>query len=481
LSANTLIVMADEFARGFMGAANHPLAHTPNLDRLAQRGTRFTAAYCNSPICVPSRASFATGRYVHQIGAWDNAHPYVGDIPGWAHALCDAGQDVVSIGKLHYRNETDPTGFTQQIMPMHVVEGVGDLLGALRDPLPSRAGARLLATEVGRGDTSYSDYDTRITDAACTWIRQRGGRHPAAPWTLFVSLVCPHMPFRAPAPFYDLYAGVAVPPPLHGAKDRPRHPYFDGLATCLDYDSHFDAASREEAQRGYLGLCSFVDANIGRILTALDVEGLFGDTTVIFLSDHGESLGNRGIWGKCHLLEDAVGIPLIVAGGGMPAGALCDVPVSLVDIHPTLLDIAGIPIPAELPGRSLRAVASGNFVDRAVFSEFHAAGACAGAFMLRAGRHKLIHYAGLPPQFFDLASDPQELHDLSASPAHVGDQARLDRLLRRICDPDAVDARAKADQAALIARHGGREAVLRRGDFHASPVPGKTARFVSAA
>ena len=138
--SNLLLIMSDEHNRRIMGCAGHQMVRTPHMDGLAARGVRFTDAYCNSPICVPSRASFATGRHVHQIGFWDNAIPYDGSVPSWGHRLTAAGHVATSIGKLHFRSADDNNGFTEEIMPLHVVDGVGDLLGLIRDRLAAQKG-----------------------------------------------------------------------------------------------------------------------------------------------------------------------------------------------------------------------------------------------------------------------------------------------------------------------------------------------------
>ena len=136
---NLVLIMADEHNKNILGCYDHPMVKTPNLDRLSAEGTRFTNAYTNCPICVPARGSFATGLYVHQIGCWDNVHPYDGKVPAWGHRLHETGHGVVSIGKLHYRNTTDPTGFDEQIVPMHIKNGVGNLLLALRVETPPKS------------------------------------------------------------------------------------------------------------------------------------------------------------------------------------------------------------------------------------------------------------------------------------------------------------------------------------------------------
>ena len=208
--ANLLVVMSDEHSRRVLGSYGHAMIKTPHLDRLAAQGVRFTDAYCNSPICVPSRASFATGRHVHRIRFWDNAIPYDGSIPSWGHRLQEAGHRSVSIGKLHFRSADDRNGFDDEIMPLHVVDGIGDLLGLLRDDLPVRKAALRLAEEAGRGDSNYQQYDGRITDAAVDWLTARSTERAGKPWVLFVSLVCPHFPLIARPEWYDLYPEDAV-------------------------------------------------------------------------------------------------------------------------------------------------------------------------------------------------------------------------------------------------------------------------------
>ncbi|MEK6710986.1 MAG: sulfatase-like hydrolase/transferase [Nitrospinota bacterium] len=224
---------------------------------------------------------------------------------------------------------------------------------------------------------------------------------------------------------------------------------------------------------------SFVDDNIGRVLRAIRETGLAGTTRVIYASDHGESLGARGVWGKSNLYEESAAIPLIVAGPDVPAGKVCRTPVSLVDGYPSILECLGVtpgPEDAALPGRSLFQVLSrADEPERWVFSEYHAGGAKTGAYMLRRGRYKHIHYVGFPPELFDLEADPEELRDLASSPSHQGALEEFGALLRSIVDPEEVDLRAKRDQAALVARHGGREAIIGQGTYTWSPAPGEKA------
>ena len=177
---NLLFLLSDEHNPTALGCSGHPMVRTPNLDRLAAQGTRFAEAYCPSPICVPSRASLATGRYVHTIRYWDNAHPYDGKIPGWGHRLMDQGHRVTSIGKLHYRDTRDPNGFDEEILPLHVVDGIGDLLGLIRDDLPPRLKNRGYITGAGPGESSYTAYDHQITEASLRWLHDEAPKHRTA-------------------------------------------------------------------------------------------------------------------------------------------------------------------------------------------------------------------------------------------------------------------------------------------------------------
>jgi choline-sulfatase len=455
---------------------------TPHLDRLAARGTRYTSAYTNCPICVPARASFATGRYVHQARYWDNAIAYDGRVPSWGHRLMEQGHRVSSIGKLHYLNsEARRNGFDEEILPLHIVNGVGDLLGLIRDELPVRPGSKKLGPEAGRGESEYTRYDREIAAATQDWLAKAAARPGGKPWVLYVGFVSPHFPLIAPPEFYDLYPEDEVPWPLmYGQDERPRHPFTDAMRKCLCYDDEFDAPMVKRAIAAYFGLVSFLDDNIGKILSTLDATGLAANTRVIYSSDHGDNLGTRGMWGKSTMYEESAGIPMIMAGPDVPQGKVCDVPVTLADAYPTLLESAGAkrdPRDADLPGRSLIAIASGDNPERTILSEYHAAGAMCGAYMIRHGKYKYIHYTGLPPMLFDLEADPHERNDLGRDAACSKVVAECEAALRKVVDPEAVDKAAMADQQAHIAKHGGKDAILKMGTFRYSPPPGAKASF----
>jgi choline-sulfatase len=472
---NVLVIMSDEHNPKFLGSAGHPFIFTPNLDALAARGTRFTQAYTTCPICVPARAAFAVGRYVHEIGFWDNGDGYDGSIPSWHHALRGAGHRVVSIGKLHFRGRPgDDHGFSEEIVPMHIIDGIGDVKGFVRDDIPMRKGGEKMAKYAGPGESTYTVYDRDIAARAQIWLHEQATRDDGKPWVLFVSFVAPHFPLIAPPEWYYRYAKMDLPMPKQYAKhERPRHPYVDEYARVVDYDPHFETEDDvKRALAGYSGLVSSMDENVGKVLRALDDAGLGATTRVIYTSDHGDNAGARGLWGKSTLYEESAGVPMIVAGPGVPAGGVVDDPVSHIDCAPAILAAAGVPPIEPLPGRSLFEIANGAVPDRPVLSEYHAIGSSGGAFMLRHGRYKYCHYVHAPPQLFDLEADPEELVDLAADGRHAHTVAECEAHLRRVLDPEAVDARAKARQASLLAEFGGREKALARGDLGFTPAPG---------
>ena len=472
MTSNLLVIMSDEHQARALGCAGHPFVRTPSIDSLAIRGLRFPNACTPSPICVPARASFATGLHVHQTHLWDNAMPYAGQLPGWGHALQDRGIRVESIGKLHYRAEGDPAGFDVEHIPMMVVDGVGMVWASIRNAEERHIiGRRMLGEYIGPGVSKYNEYDEAVVARTEGWLAERAGDRE--PWCLFVGLVAPHFPLVVPQRWFDMYpAEVVGDAKLHPSDGHERHPWVELQNQFMDSEGNFrDDAERMAARSAYFGLCSLLDANVGRILEALDAVGLGGNTTVVYTSDHGDNVGARGLWGKSNMYEESVAVPLIMAGPGIREG-VCSTPVSLIDLSATIVDHFGAAWSEDRPGMPLCSIdAAGHDPDRAVFSEYHAAGSVSGAFMIRTGRWKYIHYVGFEPELFDLETDPEEAFNLAGTALYSDIQASLDARLRQICNPEAVDRQAFEDQAMLIESHGGREAAIGIGAPGATPVP----------
>ncbi|WP_435320945.1 sulfatase-like hydrolase/transferase [Haloarchaeobius sp. TZWSO28] len=452
---NVLLIMSDEHRPDAMGCAGHGVVETPALDRLADQGVRFENAYCSSPLCAPSRASFATGRYVHETGHWDNATPYDGTPRSWGHHFTDHGVPVTTIGKLDFDPGADD-GFTDQRLAQH--RDSPDVNGLQRDPpiLRDDARERILAAGEADGEAWYEASHDAVTAEAVEFLRARGdgegeggggSGHDDEPWVLWANYLVPHFPLVAATEYYDRY-------PLE-AMDLPEdYPAGDDHPILEELRDHFDGRDLDEdtlrrTRAAYYALCTVLDDYVDQLLDALDETGLADDTLVIYVSDHGEPLGDHECWWKCCMYEQAVGVPMIVRGPGVDADRVIDGPVSLLDVVPTMAAAVGIEEDPAWRGRSLLSVLRGDespTADRAVFSEYHAHGTSRGAFMLRQGRFKFVYYPDRPAQLFDLEADPGELVNLAGEQEYAEVQARLEDELRSRVDPEAVDERARREQ-----------------------------------
>lgn len=475
---NLLILMSDEHTRRMTGCYGHSMVQTPNLDRLAERGVRFDNAYVNHPICVPSRANFITGRYTHETGNWDNAHPYTGEeAAGFGHRLADAGHNLTTIGKLHYRFPDDPNGLSDSRIAMNVFQGKGDYYGSIRwkklnNPLPYEP------LPIGPGESHYTRFDRAVTAASIDWLHNESSGHEK-PWCLWVSVGCPHPPLIAPENFYSLYPEKSVDMPINWEEqDWPNHPYWNEVRPWRPPGNQLEEKEIRRSISAYYGLISFMDDNLGKVLDALDASGQADNTRIIYTTDHGEMLGGFGLWGKMCMYEDSVSIPQIMAGPDLPAGTICKTNVSWIDMFQTVLDCVGEPTAstdADLPGTSLWPIARGeDNPDRIIFSEYHATRSPTGNFMVKDDRYKFVYFAGseYPSQLFDLQEDPTELNDLGTDSRYADTRTRLERELRNICDPEEVNRQAFADQHALLNRYGGEHAVIAEGPtIGATPTP----------
>jgi len=483
--SNVILLQSDNHNRDLLGAYGHPIVRTPNMDQIAAAGARFDNAYCASSLCCPSRSALATGRYPHQSGYWDNTIVYDGRLPSWMHRVRDQGHTCVSVGKLHFRSAEDDNGFSAELAPMHIVDGIGGLPSLLRwsdaEPANPRQ-RRMYATQSGVGESDYQDYDREVTRLAVEWLQEQAGREHA-PWLLYVSYASPHPPFSVPQRLVDLYPWQEMPLPVAFRADEvPAHPAYEHVRKIKGIPplggEHEETLRRIAA--AYFALITHVDEQIGQVLDAAAAAGLLDSTRILYTSDHGESYGNHGLVGKNQLLEEAVAVPLLACGPGIEAGSRVPQIVSQVDLFPTLVEALGV-VPngddAGLPGESLFPALAGEHRERIGFAEYHAGCSRTGSFMLRRGDDKLIYHVGMPSELYDLGADPRETRDLSAAPGGAERIRELELLLRERCDPEEVNARCMAAQRARIEAFGGEEAVRRRGSFVRSPPPGVKAEW----
>lgn len=449
---NILLIMSDEHAAAYAGTYGHPLVKTPNMDRLAAMGTTFDSAYCNSPLCLPSRMSFMTGRYIHKIGAYDNGSPLPSDTVTWAHALRAVGYQAVLAGKQHFCGPDQLHGFEAQLSrDLHaelwtkdgVARGAADWDAGVAEAQAPWGGL----AQAGPGHTTELEVDDDVEEKSLDFIRDPARRQ--RPWVLNASFIAPHFPLVAPQRFWDLYPPESVDlpeiPPGHLDTLHPVYQRMRRAFGCADYPEELVRRGRA----GYYALISYLDEKIGRLLDALEESGQADNTLVVHFSDHGDMNGEHGMWRKSNFYDASARVPLQIAWPGhLPAGKRVSEAVSLVDMVATFLEAGGADPVAPLDGDSLLDLMRGEDKDwkDEAFSEYLAHGVKGPMAMLRSGRYKLNYSLGDSPELYDMQADPGEFNDLAADPAHAGTVADLQKRLLEKWDPVALDKKIKQSQ-----------------------------------
>jgi len=433
--SNFILLLSDEHNPFYSSVYGHPFVLTPNMERLARQGTVFRNAYCPSPLCMPSRSAFMSGRRVHEIQAYSNCRVNVpGHFPSYAQVLREQGVHTVHFGKTHVYEQISRLGFSE-IAHAKEAKSFGDV-NFVRKPLAIRRDAAERANGYGVKENAFES-DLKVMDGALSWLAETAVKLEQ-PWSLAINLTNPHFPQWNTQEYWDLYPQGEDLPKYGLEQESAQHPY------ARDLRAHFQTELFTETQvrglrRGYLGNVTFIDRQLGRLLDTLKATGLAETTNVVYASDHGEMLGKFGLWWKCSLYEDSVRIPLIAAGPDFAAGASVDTPVDLLDVQASIFRATGAVRPAEWAGLPLQDIPRQD-PDRAVFSEYHGHGTRSGAYMIRKGDWKLIYYMEAPHQLFHLKDDPDELRNVYAE---YPDKAQeLERELRRICSPELENERA---------------------------------------
>lgn len=447
---NILLIFSDQHAQRVAGCYGDRVAETPHLDRLASRGVTFDNAYCPSPICVPSRMSMLTGRYPNDQKCWTLQDYLPSDLPTWAHALGAVGYQPTLISRLHSIGPDQLRGYSRRLL--------GDVgpnwLGVRRQDLGVLANTQgpspLSLRNSGPGQSGYQLADMRTTEAACACLKalaSSGEGGAREPFCLTVGLVLPHCPFVAWPEDFARFQGRVGMPRVARADVSHEHPWIRWWIDDRGI-SNPDPADVLRARTAYYGLVRRMDLMVGEVLDTLEETGLASNTLVIYCSDHGEHLGERGLWWKNTLFEEATKVPLIMSWPGrLPQGERRPQVVNLVDVGATIIDAAQAPALPRSSGRSVLDIAYSHaapWVDE-TFSEYvtdivpHWTGnRSTQQRMVRCGRWKLHYIHGEPIQLFDLESDPDERVDLAASLQH---RAVRDNLLAKVLsdwDPDAI-------------------------------------------
>ena len=437
---NILLIMADQLRADWVGEGSEKYVDTPGIRRLVSRGMRFSRAICNSPLCAPSRISTAGGVYPHRLGALDNDANFPVDAPTYYQQLRRCGYRVGVVGKtdlhkaddwwgsrgdlplLYHLGFTDPLDTEGKANAAHAPV---DANGAFQ-PLGPYQRYLLAKNHLAEFVADYSNrrsfpvwhaapsvlpeedfHDSYIGRKACAFLENVPEEDP---WHLFVSFVGPHDPWDPPTAYLEAYKAWAYPPSVRLSPDG-KPPWVRERAA--HHSGSMSEADCVNVKRHYAGAVSLIDHWIGEIMDTLERRGLQNNTTVIFTADHGELLGDHGLFQKSAMYEGALRVPLVVADSRMARGTVSDALVSLVDLYPTILDLAGIAVDHELDGRSLVPVLTGERRDHAPwqFSELR------NCRMVFDGRYKLIENYNEGFELYDLLDDPEESRNLAASRA----------------------------------------------------------------
>jgi choline-sulfatase len=439
-----LVIMADQLSPAFLPAYGHRIVKAPHIDALARDGVVFENAYCASPLCSPSRASFMAGLLPSRTRVYDNAAEFAADIPTYAHHLRRLGYRTVLSGKMHFCGPDQMHGFesrlTTDIYPAD--------FGWTPDwdhpqDRPSWYHNMSSVTQAGLAvRTNQLDFDDEVTFMAEREIYDRARGVDKRPLLLVASLTHPHDPYAITREYFDLYRdedidmpGPAVPPDrLDPHSRRLRH-------VCAMDATQLTEQQIRTARRAYYGEISYVDHNVGRLLKALDDCGLRENTVVIVLADHGEMLGDKGLWYKMSFFEKSARVPLIVNWPARFKPARVAAAASLLDVTPTLVDLAGGGA-VESDGRSLKPWLEGAGAPDETVGEYLAEGAVAPIVMIRRGPWKFIHSPADPDQLYNLADDPEERTNLAGRPEADAFRAEV----ARRWDLPKLDAEVRASQ-----------------------------------
>ncbi|APH71479.1 choline-sulfatase [Aquibium oceanicum] len=454
---NILIVMVDQLNGTLFPDGPADFLHAPNLKALAARSARFANNYTASPLCAPGRASFMSGQLPSRTRVYDNAGEFPSAIPTYAHHLRTAGYHTVLSGKMHFVGPDQLHGLEERLTTDIYPADFG------WTPDYRKPGERIdwwyhnLGSVTGAGVAEISnqmEYDDEVCFHAGQKLYDfaRGSTDPnRRPWCLTVSFTHPHDPYVSRRKYWDLYEDCAALEPEVGfIPFEEQDPHSRRLYVASDYPAYdITPEMVRRSRRGYFANISYLDDKVGELLDVLTRTRMLDDTLILFCSDHGDMLGERGLWFKMSFFEGSSRVPLMIAGKGIAPG-LHTTPVSNLDICPTLCELAGIDMGAIMPwtdGQSLVPMLAGQERSEPVVMEYAAEGSNAPLVAIREGRWKFVHCEIDPPQLFDLVADPQERENLAADPAHAGMVAAFMEKVRARWDMARFDAEVRESQA----------------------------------
>ncbi|MBL9090890.1 MAG: sulfatase [Planctomycetaceae bacterium] len=448
---NVLFIIADDLTATALSCYGNELCRTPNIDRLAASGVRFTRAYCNATYCGPSRASFLSGYYPHATGVlgYTSPRPAIGERATWPQHFKNAGYYTARVSKIYHMGvpggieegsdgADDPASWTERFNspgPEWKAPGTGETLEGNPDgKKPVVGGNTFVVVEAEGDDLVHSDGKTAAR--AVQLLEQ----HADEPFFLAVGFVRPHVPFVAPRNYFEPflpYDKLPLPPKIPDDwDDIPKA----GINYKTSVNMKMDVRRQKKAIGGYYAAVAYLDAQVGKVLAALERSGQADNTIVIFTSDHGYHLGEHDFWAKVSLRDESAGVPLIVRVPGKRP-AVCRSLVELIDLYPTVARLCGLEVPARLQGKDISAM----FDDprRQVRDTAFCVAPSSRGFLLRDDKWAYLQYAedaSRGVELFDVAADPRQNTNLADKPEQAGVvaafKAKLADKLREVRDND---------------------------------------------
>ncbi|MBN7117331.1 choline-sulfatase [Ectopseudomonas oleovorans] len=449
---NILFIMADQMAAPILPLhdAASPV-QMPNLMKLAEQAVVFDSAYCNSPLCAPSRFTLVSGRLPSKIGAYDNAADFPADVPTYAHYLRRLGYRTALSGKMHFCGPDQLHGYeerlTSDIYPADYGWAVNWDEPDVRASWYHNMSSVLQAGPCVR--SNQLDFDEEVVFKARQYLYDHVRMTPDQPFCLTVSMTHPHDPYTIGREYWDRYEGVDIPLPRQHIEQSEQDPHSQRILKIIDlWDKPLPEDKIRDARRAYFGACSYIDDNIGKLLKTLEECGLAEDTLIVFSGDHGDMLGERGLWYKMHWFEMSARVPLLVHAPQRFTAHRVSQSVSTLDLLPTLVELAGGQVEQglELEGHSLLPHLQGKGGHDEVLGEYMAEGTLSPLMMIRRGPWKFVYSEQDPLLLFDLDSDPLERQNLAESSEHRGILAGFLAEARERWDIPAIHAATLASQ-----------------------------------
>lgn len=455
-SPNILFIQVDQLAASFLPTYGNGVAKTPNLDALAARSVVFGSAYTNFALCAPSRFSMMSGRLASEVGAFDNGAEFPSAIPTYAHYLKASGYRTALSGKMHFVGADQLHGFDERLT-IDIYPASFQWTGDWNESMQKHSNDARTFTLAGPVTRNPQlDYDDEVLHRARRKLYDLARQSDPAeggPWHMTVSFTHPHDPYQCPHEYWGRYDHDEIDMPAVGMLDE-LDPYSARLRREYGLEGlEITDEQIRRARHGYYGSISYVDDLVGSLLGTLDDVGLADDTVIVFSTDHGDMMGERGLWYKRTFFEGASRIPLFVTWPERFAPSRVQANVSLVDLLPTFLDLAGANVEPvdELDGASLVPYCEGaadqaDSAETIVFGENLSEGATAPILMVKRGSHKYVWSAVDPPQLYDLEADPLELNDLSEDPDHGNTLAELHAMVHDRWDVEDLNRRVLESQ-----------------------------------